>query len=168
MSRKGQLVGESLTLVVVTMIVLALMLVFFFMIRSMGNNGTDVNLTKSSSLQDSAWFSLKAYVNTPVKIAYGAENLTVDMADLIRLAKINASYEKTLEDESTKILTEVYGNNNYRLDVRDVFSIGRVESISNPSQPDITIQRPQGGFTDEVSSTLKLSDIEITLSLKTK
>ena len=168
MSRRGQLVGESLTLFVVTMVVLGLMLVFFFMIKSINTGVADTEQMKSFALEDSAWSSLKAYANTPVSIEYGGENVTVSMAELIRLAKINDSYKGILEDESTKIFTEIYGNNNYRLDVKDVFSIDRLESISNPSQPDITIQKSQTSFTDEASSTLKLSDIEITIYLKIK
>jgi len=168
MSRRGQLVGESLTLFVVTMVVLGLMLIFFFMIRSINTGATDTESMKSFALEDSAWQSLKAYANTPVNIEYGGENVKLSMIGLIRLAKIDNSYENILEKESTKIFTEVYGNNNYRLNVKDVFSIGRVESVSSAAQPDIEVQKSQESFTDEVSSTLKLSDVEITLYLKTK
>lgn len=167
-SRRGQLVGESLTLFVVTMVVLGLMLIFFFMIKSIDRGVTDIEQMKSFLLEDSAWFSLKAYANTPVEINYGGENITVSMVDLIRLAKMNESYKKILEDESTKIFTEIYGNNNYRLNAKDIFSIDRVESISSAAQPDIAVQKSQNSFTDEVSSTLTLSKVEITLALKIK
>lgn len=167
-SKKAQLVGESLTLFVVTMIVLGLLLIFFFLIKSIDMGVSDTEQMKSFSFEDSAGFSLKAYINTPVKVEYENTNITLSMAELIRLAKINNSYIKILEKESNNIFDEVYGTNNYRLEVKDVFSIGRVGEISNPTMPEASIQKPQEGYADEASSSLKLSDIEITLFLKTK
>jgi len=159
--------GESLSLFVTTVAIGIVLFVFFLLIKSYAPS-LNLDPINEFSFSDSAKVSLEAYLKTPMNIEYGGENTTVTMAELIRLVKMNSSYEKFLEDESGKIFNEAYGASNYRLDIKDVFSIGKIEYISNPTQPDIAIQVPQGTYLDESSSTIKLPDIEVTLALKTK
>ncbi|MBU2523199.1 MAG: hypothetical protein KKE23_02830 [Nanoarchaeota archaeon] len=156
-SKKG-LVGESLTLFVVTMVVIALLLVFFFMIKGFGKSGSNVEEMESFSLEDSAKFSLGAYINTPVNMEYGGENITIKMSELMRLAKINGDYKKILESNTRAIFKEIYGGD-YHVSISfnnsNMLSVGR--SLALPQK------------TEKISpekfilKTISIPDIEIDL-----
>lgn len=161
--KKGQVIGETVALFAATVLIIAILVAFFFVIKTFEKSAAKAGALDSFSLENQGGASLKAYLATPVKIDYNNEKIEMKMADLIRLAKINESYRKILEDESREIFDKTYGVNNYRFEVKDLIFIGRIEYIQT-ANPEIMAQKTE--FTDEVQSKISIPDFEITLSIK--
>ena len=107
--RKGQLIGESLALFVTTMLIAIVLIAFFFLIKAQGVPRNIEALDQFSS-ENAARASLGAYLSTPVKIKYDNENITIPIADLIRLAKTDSSYKENVKSETESVFSNLYGS----------------------------------------------------------
>ncbi len=115
MSRRGQLMGESLALFAVTVLAAIILIAFFLIIKSVESPQTSEKLNQLYK-QDSAFLSLKAYINAPVEIVQNGENITMKMGDLIELASSNQSYKEIFQKRTHDILDRAFGAG-YSIDV---------------------------------------------------
>ena len=116
-SKKGQILGESLSLTLITVLAIILMIVFFVTIKAVSSPGAkSIEELKQFTAQNAAMSSLKAYLATPVRINYNNQNITLEMAELIRLADIDSSYIGILQNNTHNIFDRVYGEK-YSIDL---------------------------------------------------
>ena len=108
-NKKAQ-IGETMTLGVATLIIIFL-IIAFFLISILIAGGTSKNIDSGSitmSSKEEAITSLLAYLQTPVNITIDEKEQNISMADLIRLASLNKSYKKILQEKSKDILDPIY------------------------------------------------------------
>lgn len=151
MYKKAQFIGEVVSLSATALIVVALLLVFFFIVKGFNLSGSNVGDAREISMNQSSLISLESYVNTPVNIQYGGENITILMADLIRLSGIDEDYRDMLKQKSKEIFDRVYGGDYY---LSAFYNGSEVLSIGNQFA--------------EQKTQLSLSNVEINLYLLKK
>lgn len=109
MNKKG-VIGETINLGFATIIIFVLAIIFF-LFSSLAKGGISGSLTEESKvliLKQEAEQSLIAYLKTPVQIERNGINQEITMADLIRLANNEKSYEEMLRLKSREIFDLVY------------------------------------------------------------
>ena len=138
MHNKAQL-GDTVVLIVTTIVVAALLVIFFFIIKSV-TIGKSAAEADTISLKEQSLISLKAYIDTPVS-ANGQE---IKMADLIRLARINPSYENDVRMQTENIFNKIYSK--WGFSTSSGLSAGGVVA-SQDAASSIDIQSSQGKIT---------------------
>lgn len=108
-NKKAQ-VGTTMTLGLATLIIIFLIIAFViistFIAGGISRGIKTESITMSS--KEEALTSLFAYLQTPVSISIDEKEQEIIIADLIRLATVNRSYEKVLQEKSKEILDPVY------------------------------------------------------------
>jgi len=150
-SKKGYLIGTVNSLITASIVVVAVLIISYLLVVSLGTSASEE--TEEASLQGQTIISLQAYLRTPVMVDINGEMQSMEMSDLIRLAKINANYVPILEKGTRDIFDTVYPGR-YKIKTSGIFTYD------------------SGSLTDSISS-YKVSEkialpgeISVTLSLK--
>ena len=107
--KKGQLIGPSNVLLVITVLTLIFSVVFFFLIRGIGHK-QEVEVFEKESLKNQMTPSILAYLSTPVDVNINEKNQIMLMSDLIRIAESDPLYDSVLISKSREIFDKVYPN----------------------------------------------------------
>ena len=110
-NKKGALIGPINSLIVTTIVVALILIVSFLLISFIGTPSVDV--TNFALAKSSADISMKAYLETPVKVPIDGKAVDMKMIELIRLADINLSYRQSLESNTAEILDKAYPQRYY-------------------------------------------------------
>ena len=108
-NKKAQ-VGTTMTLGLATLIIIFLIIVFVLLSTLIARGISKGIKTESITMsgKEESLTSLFAYLQTPVSISIDEKEQNISMADLIRLASLNRSYEKILQEKSKEILDPLY------------------------------------------------------------
>lgn len=108
-NKKAQ-VGTTMTLGLATLIIIFLIIAFVIISTFIAGGISRGIKTESIAMssKEEAITSLIAYLQTPVNISINEKEQEIIIADLIRLATVNRSYEKVLQEKSKEILDLVY------------------------------------------------------------
>ena len=112
-SKKGQIIGESMALFSTTVLLILFFVAFFILIKSLSVNNKDTAAADSFALKYAAENSLVSYLNTPVKL----NNENMSMTDLIELARVDSSYKELLQTSTHEILDRALGDK-YSIDIK--------------------------------------------------
>ncbi len=143
-NKKAQ-IGETMTLGLATLVIIFLIIIFFLISTFIGG-GASKNIeseSKAISVKEEAMTSLLAYLQTPANITINEKEQNISIADLIRLATVNRSYEKVLQEKSKEILDPVYKGKYalHALPLEIVSVVGRPSFVSMliPSKKPINV-----------------------------